>query len=164
MLSIDDVLAYDPETGFLTWKVDRRSVRAGARAGGVDLRRGEPRRRLAVNGKHEFEHRVAWYLMTGKWPKAVDHINGDATDNRWPNLRECTGSQNQANRKVSENSATGLKGVSWDGRTKKWKAAITKDDKFVWLGRFDCPAAAHFAYVVAADKMFGEFACNGRRA
>jgi hypothetical protein len=27
-----------------------------------------------------------------------------------------------------------------------------------FLGYFSCPAAAHFAYVIAADKYFGEFA------
>lgn len=30
--------------------------------------------------------------------------------------------------------------------------------KRIYLGWFTCPAAAHFAYVIAADKAFGEFA------
>ncbi len=41
---------------------------------------------------------------------------------------------------------------------RKWVAEIMADGKSRKVGSFDCPAAAHFAYIIAADKLHGEFA------
>ena len=44
------------------------------------------------------------------------------------------------------------------GIAKKWMARIKVNGVGIYLGLFDCPAAAHFAYIIEADKQFGEFA------
>lgn len=51
-----------------------------------------------------------------------------------------------------------MKGVSFIQKRRIWRAAIGHNGKVLNLGNYDCPAAAHFAYIVAADKMRGEFA------
>jgi len=32
-------------------------------------------------------HRLIYYIMEGKIPRVIDHINGNTSDNRWCNLR-----------------------------------------------------------------------------
>ena len=53
-------------------------------------------------------------LITG-WPR-TDHINHNGLDNQRHNLRPATGSQNQANRKLTEGGTSQFKGVYWDRR------------------------------------------------
>lgn len=59
----------------------------------------------------------------------VDHINHHVNDNRKSNLRICTRSQNNMNRKG--------KGVCWCKARNKWTASITKDNKKYFLGYYD---------------------------
>ena len=43
-------------------------------------------------------HHIAWALVFGRFPKQIDHINGNKTDNRLENLREVTMRENDENR------------------------------------------------------------------
>jgi len=90
----------------------------------------------------------------------VDHRNGDKLDNRKGNLRLCTNSQNQANRKVVR-GVSPFKGVTWqsrpDGRG-MWKAVIIVGGAAEYLGTFETDLAAAAAYNSAATDHFGEFA------
>lgn len=89
----------------------------------------------------------------------VDHINGDVTDNRRCNLRTCSIAENVKNKRRPKNNTSGYKGVSWDKNAKKWSAFIMKDRKHIFLGYFNSPEAAAYAYNEAAYKYHGEFAC-----
>lgn len=112
---------------------------------------------IMFEGRAVYAHRLAFFLMTGKWPlQQVDHINGDKKDNRWINLREASASQNKANENRRSTNTSGLKGVSWHKKAEKWRAYIGATGEH--LGLFDCRAAAHFAYLVEADKRYGAFA------
>lgn len=149
-------LHYDKETGIFTWRDVTFNVRRGGRAG---FPQGDGYRGIKINRHRYSEHRLAWLYMTGSWPLfTVDHRNGNRSDNRWRNLRSATWAQNQANRNVKA-GASGLKGVVWEQNAKnKWRASIRMGGTTQRLGNFSCPAAAHFAYVIAADKQYGEFA------
>ncbi len=99
--------------------------------------------------------------MTGKWPVGIDHINRTRDDNRWLNLREATGTQNNGNTAKPSRNTSGFKGVHWDAEHKRWRAQMDrlkggKREK-VHLGRFKDPAEAHEAYKKAASAYFGEF-------
>ena len=141
---------YNPETG-----VFRRRV-TGEPVGSV-LPNGYCY--LTIDGKKYLAHRVAVAFMTGAWPIVlVDHRNLRKADNRWRNLRQATNRQNQANRRVRKDSRTGLKGVYWHRAGKKWAAKVYREDgSRKHLGLFNCPAAAHFAYVVGAAVEYGDF-------
>lgn len=153
---VKSVLAYDSRTGIFTWKVNRGGAAKAGEIAGTDL---QGYIRIRVSGGFFLAHRLAWFYETGEWPdKDIDHINRALSDNRISNLRLCTNSENMANKKTQYNNKAGLKGASWDKKSKKWKSQIAKDGKKYHLGFFNNPMDAHNAYVAAAERMHGEFA------
>lgn len=136
---------YDPETGKF-WR----------EAGCVST---NGYRQIWFRGRQCMEHRVAWFLHYGEWPKNhVDHINGNRSDNRIVNLRLATNAENLRNRSKPKNNVSGFKGVSWIERYQKWQATIKFDGKNKFLGRFDTREDAADAYNQAALKHHGDFA------
>lgn len=164
MLTLDRLkseFSYDPETGVFT-----RIAIASNGKGKVGARAGFPHkkgwRQIKIDGIQYKEHRLAFLWMTGEFPpNDADHRNLDKADNRWANLRAATRSQNMANKPRSVRNTSGWKGVSWFKPTGKWWAQIKIGGRGKSLGLYNCPAAAHFAYVVAADKAFGQFSRAG---
>jgi len=152
-----ELLHYDPETGVLTNRVLRgRKAKVGAVAG-VPNSLGYLV--VRIDSANYLAHRIAWAIQTGKWPpEQVDHVNTHRSDNRWINLREANNSENNRNRGPQKNNMLGLKGVYFDKERGLFIAKIKLSGKSVWLGRFNCPAAAHFAYVIKASELHGEFA------
>lgn len=147
------ILEYDPETGVWRWQAchQRYGWPAGCRNKAGYLR-------IHVGGKLEYAHRLAFLYMTGEMPDQVDHIDGDRANNAWRNLRETDASRNAANAKLARNNKVGLKGVSWCQSANRYQASICCQKQQRHLGFFDSPEAAHAAYVVAANRLFGEFA------
>jgi hypothetical protein len=54
----------------------------------------------------------------------VDHKNRIVYDNRKDNLREATLRQNTYNKKVPSNNSSGIMGVRWISKRKKWRVSI----------------------------------------
>lgn len=104
------------------------------------------------DGKTQPAHRVAWKLVTGKYPEAtIDHINGNPKDNRWCNLRDVSQRTNCRNiSKPRKHSSTGVLGVSPRGG--KYRAQITVDGVSVYLGLFPDTGTAKAAYDAAKAK------------
>jgi hypothetical protein len=86
----------------------------------------------------------------------VDHINGDTLDNRRANLRVCTKSENNRNRRKLHPTTSRFKGVYKN--TKPWIALIECNGKQFVLGRFASEEEAALAYDKAAKEHFGSFA------
>ena len=152
-----ELLSYDPETGVFTWVArPAQYILAGAVAGGVN---NEGYWMIKIDGRTYSGHRLAWLWVKGEWPSSdIDHKNLDKSDNRFSELRLATESQNLANSKVRKDNTTGLKRVGWHKRDRVWYSNIQINGKQKYLGSFKCPAAAYFAYIIAADNAFGEFA------
>lgn len=151
-----EVLEYNPETGRFLWKVKSGSRSAGSVAGTPD-KDGYCQIRI---DKHPYKaHRLAWFYMNKRWPAdQIDHANMDKYDNRISNLREATPQLNQFNKVAYKNNRSGVKGIYMDTKLNKWRAQIKIDGRKIYLGLYDCIAAASIAYQIAADKYHGEFA------
>ena len=79
-----ELLNYDPLTGVFSWRVNGRG-----RSGVGTVAGGSNHKRIAIDKKEYFVHRLAWLYVHGCWPtEDIDHINGDPSDNRIANLRE----------------------------------------------------------------------------
>jgi len=109
--NLRDYLAYDPISGDITWIRDQGKIKAGAKAAS---KHNAGYKALRLNGKAYLAHRAAWFLHYGYWPKQIDHINGDRSDNRLENLRETTQGENCKNLKLSVRNKTGISGVTLD--------------------------------------------------
>lgn len=90
------------------------------------------------NGKNVMMHREIFGLSVDDGETEVDHINCDPLDNRRSNLRIVTGAQNSTNRnpRGQSNNKSGLRGVSWDSQTRKWRATVKYQGRLRHLGRY----------------------------
>jgi hypothetical protein len=110
-----------------------------------------------TNGRYttKMMHRLILGATRGS---VIDHINGNGLDNRRSNLRFCSFSENQWNRKPNKNSKTGVKGVHWSAKEKKYVAQIREHGKRIMLGSFRSIEEAALAYREKAKQLFGVFA------
>lgn len=108
-------------------------------------------------------HRVIWKMITREEPKDfLDHRNGVRSYNDFENLRPATKAQNAFNKGIVR-AKSGFKGVMRPKPSANyWLARIAKGGKTEVLGKFATKEAAHAAYVVASQKLFGEYATAGR--
>lgn len=159
---LKNVLDYDQDTGIFTWKKDiyagknnnRILVCKGDRAGFVN----HDYRYIKYNGKRYAEHRLAFLFTYGVIPQYIDHINGDKSDNRISNLRECSKNQNGQNRPKLSNNSTGYKGVYVNPKSGKYISKIRINGELKYIGTFNTPEEAAKAYDNEAIENFGEFA------
>lgn len=119
------LLDYNPETGKLTWKVNRRgSAMAGCEAGYAAVRSKKPTYlRVTIFDKRYQAHHIAVLLMTGEWPEVVDHDDRDGLNNRWENLVITDTQGNNRNRGFSKN-ATGYTAIYKNPHSKGYYVSI----------------------------------------
>lgn len=157
-MNIDELkslLSCDLETGAIHWIAKGKGM-IKKKAAGTLLHSGYLG--ICIGPKRWQAHRIAWALHHGEWPKdQIDHINGIKTDNRICNLREATNSQNGKNLGLSKANKSGVKGVSFENYTQKWKASIKVESKTISLGRFNSIEDAAIARKLAEQHYFKEW-------
>ncbi len=156
---LKEVLKYDPRTGVFTNRRSRIGVTAYKVAGSI---KKDGYVCIMIDKKAYTAHRLAWFYMTGEWPKnQIDHINHVRSDNRFSNLREATNEENSRNLKLFSNNRSGFSGVSWNKRHKKWYSKITINKKEKFLGSFDKKEDAIKARI-EANKKYGYHENHGK--
>ena len=103
-------------------------------------------------------HRLIYMYHHGVMPEQIDHINRDPFDNRVENLRAATSSENARNRKLFANNKSGVKGVCWHKRIKKWGVACSVEGRQKHLGYFDDLTVAERIAMTMREQMHGQFA------
>jgi hypothetical protein len=155
---LKELLHYDLEKGIFTWKVNRPKCIKGNIAGTFHV---NGYTHIQINRKIYKAHRLVWLYVYGYFPKFIDHINCDRSDNRICNLREANIYQNNHNAKLSKNNTSGVKGVSWHKKANKWAVTIGVYGKPIYLGLFEDLEFAELVANEARSKYHGEFLNNG---
>jgi len=140
--SILERLKYDPSTGSLTWvnKTHASGVPAGSI--GKDGYIG-----VMVNRYRFTAHRICWFLHYGVWPSnAIDHLNGNRSDNSIANLRDVTHTSNQRNRATQRKH--GVVGVVMTHGKYKARYHEPVTGKSIHLGMYTCKYQAAMAFAM----------------
>lgn len=93
-----------------------------------------------IKGKAVSLHRAVFLLHYGYFPKEVDHINRDKTDNRPDNLRAATRSSNCHNKNYV--------GFNFDKKSQKFRVRVqvTANER-ITVGWYDSAFEARAAYL-----------------
>lgn len=140
---LKELLHYDPDTGFFTWKKStNQSIKVGAPAKSINNKGYIV---IGVGHKLYLAHRLAWLYVHGVFPEFIDHINHIRNDNRLCNLRKATRKENGRNQSIHKHNTSGANGVSWIKKEGVWRARITVNGRSIFLGRFSEKGDAIFA-------------------
>ena len=132
---LKEELCYDPETGIFTWAKDVGWKRyRGCVAGRISQ---DGYRKISVHKKSYNASRLVWLYMEGYFPENdMDHKNRIRSDDRFCNLRHVSRSCNIRNSTVKWNNKSGITGVSWTKKTRRWRVQISLPNKRLHLGYF----------------------------
>jgi len=180
-----ELLRYEPETGKLFWRQRNEKwfkptpYMDGTRSAGWAKRNWNTKfadkeafthidrkgyRKGAVLSVNCCAHRIAWSIFHGEdAPEFIDHINGNASDNRIENLRAATCQDNARNAKLYSSNKSGTPGVMWEDSHKAWAVKINIAGKQRRIGRFKLKADAISARK-AAERAHGYHPNHGRAA
>lgn len=112
-----------------------------------------------LNGVLYYAHRLAWLYVHGSWPAGViDHVDPHQKKNSIADIREATTSQNMANARMFSHNTSGVKGVSFIKRSRKWRAYAKLHGRQYNLGEFTNKADAAAARDRAHRALHGPFA------
>lgn len=113
---LKELLDYCHERGEFTWKVGiSNRIKTSTRSGTVN---NSGYLVIQIDGAIHLAHRLVWFYHYGKFPDdLIDHIDGDALNNRIPNLRDVSATENNRNTKMRVDNTSGTTGVeSWSYR------------------------------------------------
>lgn len=98
--------------------------------------RADNRTVITIDNQAYMRSRIIWKMFYDNEPKEIDHINRNPSDDRIQNLRSVTRSQNMYNTNLRSTNKSGIKGVCFDVKDKKWVASICFNYKTIQLGSF----------------------------
>lgn len=113
--------------------------------------------RFGHGGKVVRVHRLAFEWASGEIPDGmhIDHRCHHRNCVRPEHLRLATNAQNHQNRRgANSNNATGIRGVSWDKRARKYQAQVGLSGKMYHAGYYDTMEEAEAAAIAKRRELF----------
>ena len=103
-----------------------------------------------------YAHRFSYELVNPQIPGGMylDHTCHNRACVNSEHLRLVTTKQNNENKLIGVDNSSGLRGVSWDPRRKKWRAGIGHNGQTINLGRYASLAEAEAAVVARRNELF----------
>lgn len=132
---LKDLLHYNPDTGIFIWmKRPSKKIMVGEIAGAKSDR---GRMNLSIAKTKYKLHRLAWLYMTGSYPDGeIDHIDQDASNNRFSNLRDVSHQENSRNMRLHRDNTSGVSGACWNKEKRGWDVEIGAKENRTRGGRF----------------------------
>ena len=150
---------FEYRDGKLFWKVVKsKKTKIDEEAGSIT---SDGYRSVMINYKNIATHRIIYMMFNNTLPKELDHIDGNRLNNNIDNLREVTSCQNSCNTKLRADNKSGIKGISWSKRSKKWHAYLNINNKRKNIGFFKDIFEAEKQVIYYRQLYHGEFANNG---
>ena len=147
---------FDYRDGVLYWKIrPSNRIKINDKVGSLNNRGYLGTK---INEKKYSNHRIIFLMFHGYLPKFIDHIDGNPLNNKIENLRGASLTQNQYNSRISARNKSGVKGVSWAKRDKKWLARVSVNGKNKSFGSYHDIEVAKFIAETMRYKYHGEFA------
>ena len=150
---------FEYKDGDLYWRVNRGRQRCTGKKAGRLTPYGYVS--VEIDGKSHQAHRLVWIYHFGLIDGLIDHIDGNRSNNRLENLRQCDRHQNAHNRRICRRNKTGVKGVRVRPDNGKYEARINALNKRIVLGSFDDLEFAELVISMAREKYHGVFANHG---
>ena len=139
---------YDETTGSITGVMGKRYKRTCSERGDIQIKWGND---------YYLAARIAWAVYYGTDPGqyTIDHIDGDATNNRISNLQLVPMGKQHLNTWAAGFSFNNHRGM-WGARIRDGSGA--KNSRTI--GWFDCPLLARLAYEEEYEKIHGIPPCS----
>ncbi len=152
----------------LSRRVNKGRAKAGGPAGCKQCRNYELMHfnwRVRIDGNLFLVCRIIYAIHHNIDPGQleIDHINGNTLDNSIGNLRLVTRAKNMLNRGIIRSNSSGIRGVHFCNKHKKWIAKIMLARKTFHLGYFDNINDARRAREEAELRLHGEFSPLARK-
>lgn len=153
--------SYDPSTGALLRKIATRFSPVGSVVGcqtGKGHLTGAGYLGVRLKNRLYKVAHLVWLHEKGTWPaQSLDHIDRDTNNNRIENLREATRFQQAQNLVRKKTSRSGVRGVYWHIKMRRWQAEITANGRRLFLGSFKSKAQAVRARRAGEKTYHGEY-------
>lgn len=142
---------FEYRDGLLIYKVKMGKMLPGKYAG-CKGQRGY--HLISFNGRLYRRHQLIYLYNAGYIPKCIGHIDGDCSNDRFENLKDCSQRENTRNRKIDKRNKSGYRGVCV--RLDKFSSFILNNDhKRIYLGTFKTAKEASIAFEAAAKIIHG---------
>ena len=151
---------FDYKDGEIYWKKIKvkNQVQAGDVAGFIT---NNNYKNVRLDGKKIPVHHIIFIMHYGYLPKKIDHKDNNRLNNRIENLRIATTENNNQNAVRRKDNTTGVKGVNFCKRDKRFIARIQANSSRHLVGYFKTLEEAEKALVAARKEYHKEFANNG---
>jgi len=131
---VRELVDYNSNTGDMQWKIltnpaSRQGVFVPSTSGYISV---------SIDGITYQAHRIAWLYTYGEFPELeLDHKDRDKGNNAIDNLREVPHHVNMQNIPGNYKNTSGITGVGYSSRDKKWRARISVNQKELSLGYYE---------------------------